>query len=226
MSRDVDIEIPVGQGYIGGTLAVPNEAQSLVLLADGTGGARLSARNQFVAEVMRRGGFGTLLMDLLTADEERADQAIACFRFDCVLLAGRLVAATDWLAAEGFLPAHQLGYFGAGTGAAAALLAASRRPATVGAVVLLGGRPDLAAGAVTGVLAPSLLLVAEDDDSVLGLNHDACLALPALHKDLRVIAGASHLFEEPGALDEVTDLSREWFEQFLLMPLGPRPTPA
>lgn len=231
MSRDLDIEIPTGDDpddritgtRITGTLALPNGVESVVLLADGTGSARASARNQFIAEVLRRGGFGTLLLDLVTADEERTAQAMAWFRFDGAFLAGRVVSATDWLAAEGFLPAHQLGYLGASTGGAAVLIAAARRPATAAAVVLVGARPDLAAGAIVGVAAPTLLLVADDDDSVLALNRDAWWALPAAHKDLRIIAGASHLFEEPGALDEVSDLAREWFEQFVLFRLAPHP---
>ena len=134
MSRDIDLGIPVDAGRISGTLSVPNEAQAIVLFADGSGSSRLSPRDQFVAAVLRRGGFGTLLLDLSTADEEDP--------VDIALLAGRVVAATDWLTAERLLPSPQVGYFAASTGAAAALVAAAKRPATVGAIVSRGGRPE------------------------------------------------------------------------------------
>ena len=207
MSRDIDLGIPVDAGRISGTLSVPNEAQGIVLFAHGSGSSRLSPRDQFVAAVLRRGGFGTLLLDLSTADKEDP--------VDIALLAGRVVAATDWLSAERLLPSHQVGYFSAGSGAAAALVAAAKRPATVGAIVSRGGRPDLAEGLLTDVTAPTLFIVGEHDDDVIALNQAASRSLASRHKDLRIVAGASNLFEEPGALDEVADLAREWFEQFL-----------
>ncbi len=207
MSRDIDLGIPVDAGRISGTLSVPNEAQAIVLFADGSGSSRLSPRDQFVAAVLRRGGFGTLLLDLSTSDEEDP--------VDIALLAGRVVAATDWLTAERLLPSPQVGYFAASTGAAAALVAAAKRPATVGAIVSRSGRPDLAEGLLTDVTAPTLFIVGEHDDDVIVLNQAASRSLASRHKDLRIVAGASNLFEEPGALDEVADLAVEWFEQFL-----------
>jgi dienelactone hydrolase len=225
MSRDLDVVIPVDGGEIVGMLAVPNGATALVLFVHGSGSSRLSPRNQYVAEILRRGGFGTLLLDLLMPEEARFDEATRRLRFDIALLAGRVVAATDWLLAERLLTPPQLGYFGSSTGAAAALVAAAKRPATVGAVVSRGGRPDLAAGILDAVRAPTLLMVGENDHDVMALTEDAWRALAAHHKDLRIIKGAAHLFEEPGALDEVAEIAREWFEQFLVMtqpsvPLG------
>ena len=146
-------------------LSVPNEAQAIVLFADGSGSSRLSPRDQFVAAVLRRGGFGTLLLDLSTSDEEDP--------VDIALLAGRVVAATDWLTAERLLPSPQVGYFAASTGAAAALVAAAKRPATVGAIVSRGGRPDLAEGLLTDVTAATLFIVGEHDDDVIALNQAA-----------------------------------------------------
>jgi dienelactone hydrolase len=219
MSRDFDVGIPANGGRVSGTLAVPNEAQAIVLFAHGGGSSRRSPRNQYVAEVLRRGGFGTLLLDLLTVDEERIDDATRAFRFDIALLAGRIVAATDWLIGERLLPSHQVGYFGASTGVAAALVAAAKRPATVGAIVSRGGWPDLAEGVLTDVRSPTLFIVGERDPDVVAVNEAASRSLAARHKDLRIVTGASHLFEEPGALDQVADLAREWYEQFL----GPHP---
>jgi putative phosphoribosyl transferase len=229
MSRDFDVQIPVPGGRIAGTLVAPNEAEAIVLFAHGSGSSRLSPRNQLVAEVLRRGGFGTLLLDLLTPDEVQTDDVTREFRFDIALLAGRVVAATDWLIAERLLPSPHLGYFGSSSGAAAALVAAVKRPATVGAIVSRGGRPELAAGILTDVTAPTLFIVGEHDDDVIELNEAARSALASQHKDLRIVPGASHLFEEPGALEEVADLAREWFENFLLiqpgMPAGSPATP-
>jgi dienelactone hydrolase len=218
MSRDLDIDVPVDAGTITGTLVMPNEAEAVVLFAHGSGSSRLSPRNQYVAEILRRGGFGTLLLDLLTPDEESVDALAAQLRLDIARLASRLVAATDWLRDERLLPSPHVGYFGASSGAAAALVAAAKRPATVGAIVARGGRPELAEGILTDVLAPTLFIVGEnDDDDVLASNDTALRSLGARHKDLRIVAGASHLFEEPGTLDEVADLAREWFENFLLL---------
>ena len=223
MSRDLDIAIPVDAGRIAGTLVVPNEAEALVLFPHGGGSSRLSPRNQYVAEIFRRGGFGTLLLDLLTPDEEEIDNATARLRFDIALLAGRVVAATDWLLDERLLPSALVGYFGASTGAAAALVAAAKRPATVGAIVARGGRPDLAEGILTDVTAPTLFVVGEHDDDLRASNDAALRSLGSRHKDLRIIPGASHLFEEPGALDDVADLAREWFENFLVIQPQPQP---
>jgi dienelactone hydrolase len=227
MSRDLDVEIAVERDRIMGALKLPDHARALVLLAHGSGGSRQSPRERFVAEMLGRAGFGTLLLDLLTPDEERIDDATGHFRFDIALLASRVVAATDWLRAERLLPSPQLGYLGDSTGAAAALVAAAKRPSTVGAVVSQGGRPDLASGVLGDVWAPTLLVVGADDDNMVALNEDAWRALAAHHKDLRIIPGASHLFEEPGALDQVADLAREWFDQFLApQPAGYLPVEA
>jgi dienelactone hydrolase len=223
MSRDLDVEISVDGGRVVGTLALPNEASALVLFAHGGGSSRLSPRNQYVAEVFRRGTFGTFLLDLLAPEEQESDEASAHLRYDIPLLAGRIVAATDWLSREGPLPATPIGYFGSSTGAAAALVAAAQRPATVGAVVSRGGRPDLAADVLADIGAPTLFIVGEDDVDVLARNEGARRVLGARHKDLRIIPGASHLFEELGALDEVADVAREWFEQFLMLQPQGRP---
>ena len=217
MSRDLEVEIPVSEGRLGGTLVIPNQAQALVLFAHGGGSSRSSPRNQYVAEVLRQGGFGTLLLDLLTAEEQRLDEAGGRLRADIARLAGRVVAATDWLRDEWLLPSPLLGYFGSSTGAAAALVAAAKRPATVGAIVSRGGRAELAAGVLEDVRAPTLFIVGANDHDAAARNQEALASLGARHKDLRIIEGASHLFEEPGALDEVADLAREWFEQFLMM---------
>ena len=215
MSRDLDIAIPVDAGRIAGTLVVPNEAEALVLFPHGGGSSRLSPRNQYVAEIFRRGGFGTLLLDLLTPDEEEIDNATARLRFDIALLAGRVVAATDWLLDERLLPSALVGYFGASTGAAAALVAAAKRPATVGAIVARGGRPDLAEGILTDVTAPTLFVVGEHDDDLRASNDAALRSLGSRHKDLRIIPGASHLFEEPGALEAVSRLAVGWCRRYL-----------
>ena len=215
MSRDLDVDIPVAGSRIVGTLVIPNDARGIVVFAHGSGSGRFSPRNQFVAEVLRAAGFGTLLLDMLTPDEERIDGATGHLRFDIALLASRVVGATDWLVEERLLPSPHIGYFGASTGAAAALVAAAKRPATVSAIVSRGGRPDLAAGILGDVRAPTLLIVGEDDDNVVALNHAAWRELGGHPKDLRIIEGASHLFEEPGALDQVAELAREWFDHFL-----------
>jgi dienelactone hydrolase len=161
-----------------------------------------------------------LLLDLLTPDEVRTDDETREFRFDIALLALRVVAATDWLIGERLLPSPHIGYFGASSGAAAALVAAAKRPATVGAIVSRGGRPELAEGILTDVTAPTLFIVGEHDGRVIALNEAARSSLASRHTDLRIVPGASHLFEEPGALEEVADLAREWFEQFLLIQPG------
>ena len=165
MSRDLDVEFTVdddGRGErLVGTLALPNDASALVLFAHGGGSSRLSPRNQFVAEVLRRGGFGTLLLDLLTPDEQRSEEATARVRFDVARLAARIGAATDWLTEERVMPTAPIGYFGASTGVAAALMAAAKRPATVGAVVSRGGRPEFASAILADVRAPTLFIVGQ-----------------------------------------------------------------
>jgi len=193
-----------------GTLAEPDDAQAIVLFAHGTGSSRFSPRNRFVADELNGAGLATLLIDLLTPEEEHAERVTRHLRFDIGLLAERLLAATD--AEQSGLP---LGYFGASTGAAAALVAAAERPKRVGAVVSRGGRPDLAGEALGRVLAPTLLIVGGDDRLVLELNREAMEQLGA-ERELEIVPGATHLFEEPGALERVAELARDWFTRHLV----------
>lgn len=204
-----DIGIPVGEALLRGDLLVPAEAGGVVIFAHGSGSSRLSPRNRNVAARLRDAGLGTLLFDLLTVDEERVDTRTREYRFDIPLLSNRLVGATEWLAGH---RAHlgPLGFFGASTGAAAALVAAAALPETVQAVASRGGRPDLAADALRDVRAPTLLIVGGDDLQVLRLNQAAFQHLQC-EKDLIVIPHATHLFEEPGALDAVACHAADWF---------------
>lgn len=208
------VRIPAGGVEVAGDLIVPPGARGIVVFAHGSGSSRHSPRNRYVAEVLREAGLGTLLMDLLTPEEEREDQWTGRFRFDVELLASRLVAATDWLAGRAHTRELRVGYFGASTGAAAALLAAADRPERVGAIVSRGGRPDLAGPALGRVRAPTLLIVGSLDRSVIELNRRA-LAQLAAPADLVIVPGASHLFEEPGTLEEVARLAADWFTRHL-----------
>lgn len=198
-----------------GTLALPEEARALVLFAHGSGSSRFSPRNRFVASTLQGGGLGTLLFDLLTAEEERRDAVTAELRFDIDLLAERLMAVTDWVAGNRELESLRLGYFGSSTGAAAALIAAARRPDAVGAVVSRGGRPDLAGFQLTFVCAPTLLIVGGNDEPVICLNRSALRQLRC-EAEIRIVPGATHLFEEPGALEQVAALARDWFSEHLV----------
>jgi putative phosphoribosyl transferase len=209
------VRVPAGPVTLEGDLAVPEGAQGVVLFAHGSGSSRHSPRNRRVAGWLQEGRLATLLLDLLTADEETADRETGHLRFDIGLLAERLVEAADWLGRQPETRDLALGCFGASTGAAAALVAAAARPHTVCAVVSRGGRPDLAGPALPVVRAPTLLIVGGDDTQVLGLNRQAYERLHS-EKRLVVIPGASHLFEEPGALDRVARYAREWFEQHLV----------
>ncbi|MEU5915349.1 phosphoribosyltransferase family protein [Streptomyces sp. NPDC047141] len=204
--QDTDVRIPVGGVALGGRLAVPEDADGVVLFAHGSGSSRHSPRNRAVAAALNRAGLGTLLFDLLT-DTEATDRAHV---FDTPLLAGRLAGATEWLAARPESTGLPLGYFGASTGAAAALWAAGDPASPVSAVVSRGGRPDLAAEHLAAVRAPTLLVVGGADALVLDLNRRA-LALLRCENRLAVVGGAGHLFEEPGALEEVADLATSWF---------------
>ncbi|MFJ6575479.1 phosphoribosyltransferase family protein [Streptomyces sp. NPDC091368] len=204
--QDTDVRIPVGGVALGGRLAVPEDADGVVLFAHGSGSSRHSPRNRAVAAALNRAGLGTLLFDLLT-DTEATDRAHV---FDAPLLAGRLAGATEWLAARPESTGLPLGYFGASTGAAAALWAAGDPASPVSAVVSRGGRPDLAAEHLAAVRAPTLLVVGGADALVLDLNRRA-LALLRCENRLAVVGGAGHLFEEPGALEEVADLATSWF---------------
>lgn len=194
-----------------GSLVAPPGARGVVLFAHGSGSSRHSPRNRFVAGVLQRAGLGTLLMDLLTPEEEAVDQRTAHLRFDIGLLAQRLVAATDWLREHPETDKLAVGYFGASTGGGAALVAAAERPDVARAVVSRGGRPDLAGPALDRVRAPTLLIVGGEDVPVVALNREAMGQMRGVEVRLEVIPGATHLFEEPGALEEVARLASEWF---------------
>jgi dienelactone hydrolase len=208
--------IRVGKIELAADVSLPERATGLVLFAHGSGSSRHSPRNRHVADVLNRGAIGTILTDLLTEEEEALDIQTAELRFNISLLGRRLVGITDWIRLQPGLKNLGLGYFGASTGAAAALVAAADRPKTVQAVVSRGGRPDLAGAALNGVLAPTLFIVGGGDTVVLHLNCEAIAQLPRQteHK-LEIIPGASHLFEEPGALDRVAALARDWFRERL-----------
>ncbi|MGA2175896.1 MAG: alpha/beta fold hydrolase [Verrucomicrobiota bacterium] len=208
------VQLAAGNVLLEGNLVMPEGAVGMVLFAHGSGSSRHSPRNRVVAQALRRAGLGTLLFDLLSAEEESIDLRTTHFRFDIALLAERLVYAVDWMAKRGEAGKLPMGLFGASTGAAAALLAAARRPELVRAVVSRGGRPDLAGQALAEVRAPTLLIVGGDDSPTLELNQQA-LGRLRFEKRLEIVPGATHLFEEPGALDEVSRLAGEWFQQKL-----------
>lgn len=209
-----EVRIPADRGSLTGDLALPPRAGGLVLFAHGSGSSRHSPRNRYVAEELRRGDIGTLLMDLLTPQEEDVDNRTAELRFDLPLLAQRLQIATEWLHRREDLSKFDLGYFGASTGAAAALIAAVKLPKLVRAIVSRGGRPDLAGEALAQVQAPTLLIVGGNDGPVVGMNRDAFDRLTT-EKQLEIIPGATHLFEEPGALEQVAQLALSWFARYL-----------
>ncbi|MBA2664582.1 MAG: phosphoribosyltransferase [Bradymonadaceae bacterium] len=196
------------------SLCVPRGAQGIVLFAHGSGSSRFSARNRFVAAALHEHGLGTLLIDLLTPDEEIVDRRTRHLRFDIGLLARRLIGAVDWLTLNEATQTLRIGLFGASTGAAAALIAAAARPDSIRALVSRGGRSDLAADAVSAVTAPTLLIVGGEDAQVIELNRQVLGPLGGLAR-LEIIEGASHLFPEPGALEQVAELAGDWFERFL-----------
>jgi putative phosphoribosyl transferase len=204
------VSIPVGGVALAADLTLPPGAKAVVAFAHGSGSGRHSPRNRLVASALSDAGLGTLLIDLLTRTEEERDQATGELRFDIGLLAQRTVGTVDWLGAEPGTAGLPVGAFGASTGAAAALIAAAQRPETVGAVVSRGGRPDLAADALGWVRAPTLLVVGGEDTGVIAMNRDAMRELSAEVK-LEIVQGATHLFEEPGALESVAELARDWF---------------
>ena len=208
------LHIPVGRAAIEADLSRPPAASGLVLFAHGSGSSRFSARNRHVARLLNEASLATVLADLLTPAEEAVDERTRQHRFDIGLLATRLVAAIDWLGAQPATAGLPIGCFGASTGAAAALLAAAQRPGVVEAVVSRGGRPDLAGDDLTRVRAPTLLLVGGNDVPVIDLNRQALAQLRGA-KELVIVPGATHLFEEPGALDRVAALAREWFLRHL-----------
>lgn len=204
------VEVYAGSHELRGILAAPPAACGAVVFAHGSGSGRHSPRNQYVARVLQEGGLATLLIDLLEEDEEEDREKV----FDVELLAERLQAAADWLGGETATRNLPLGYFGASTGAAAALIAAARHPAVVRAVVSRGGRPDLAAECLRDVAAPTLLIVGGNDHVVIELNRQA-FALLQCEKELKIVPGATHLFPEPGALEQVARLAEDWFLRHL-----------
>jgi putative phosphoribosyl transferase len=214
MIEQREVSLPVGATSLQGELVVPAVATGIVLFVHGSGSNRHSPRNQRVASTLVERGLGTLLLDLLTPEEEVTDARTSELRFDIPLLAERLVAATDWVLGEPRVGDLPLGYFGASTGAAAALVAADRRSRVTRAVVSRGGRPDLAGTSLTGVRAPTLFIVGERDPQVLRLNQDA-MRFVAAETRLEVIPGATHLFGESGALDQVARLAGDWFKTYL-----------
>ena len=209
-----EVRLSAGPLALEGSLGVPDNARGIVLFAHGSGSGRHSPRNRYVAESLREVNLATLLIDLLTPEEEEVDLRTRHLRFDIGLLAARLAGATDWLAQEPDTQGLRVGYFGASTGAGAALVAAAKRPEAVGAVVSRGGRPDLAGEALPRVAAPTLLIVGGEDEPVVGMNREALGQIRA-EKLLEVVPGATHLFEEPGKLEEVARLAAEWFVRHL-----------
>lgn len=205
---------PVGSLRLEGILSVPTAARGAVLFAHGSGSSRHSPRNRFVADILNESGLATLLIDLLTEDEQQVDLQTALLRFDIGLLAGRLEAITEWLAGHPEVKGLNIGHFGASTGAGAALVAAAELPQLVRAVVSRGGRPDLAGPSLAGVEAPTLLIVGAADTAVIELNRRA-MAHMHCEKELRIIPSATHLFEEPGTLEKVAELARDWFSKKL-----------
>jgi dienelactone hydrolase len=208
------IVIPVVAGHIGADLRVPERAAGLVIFAHGSGSSRFSSRNRAVAEFLETNRFGTLLLDLLTREEESVDIHTREHRFDINLLGRRVVLATDWAQDRPDLRQLPIGYFGASTGAAAALIGAAARPTVARAVVSRGGRPDLAGDALPKVQAPTLLIVGGDDEPVIEMNRDAMRQMRTA-VELEIVPGATHLFEESGTLEQVMDLASSWFHRHL-----------
>ncbi len=212
---DKPVRIQVGNVILEGELKLPANASAVVLFAHGSGSSRHSPRNQFVAGVIREAGIGTLLFDLLTHDEEQQDAVSGALRFDIGLLAKRLVGVTRWLDKQPETKGLKVGYFGASTGGGAALVAAAELDDRISAVVSRGGRPDLAGDALPGVKSPTLLVVGGHDEMVICLNDDAFEKLRC-EKDFRIVPGATHLFEEPGKLEQVAQISANWFQTHMV----------
>jgi putative phosphoribosyl transferase len=215
------IVIPVAGGQIEADLRLPDGAAGLVIFAHGSGSSRFSSRNRSVADFLENNRFGTLLLDLLTREEESVDVYTRQYRFDIGLLGQRVVLATDWAQDRPDVRHLPIGYFGASTGAAAALIGAEARPDVVRAVVSRGGRPDLADDALPRVEAPTLLIVGGDDEPVIGMNRDAMSQMRTV-VELEIVPGATHLFEETGTLERVMELASAWFRRHLL-PTQERP---
>ena len=219
--QSVSVKIPAGGAMLEGDLTVPPHAGGCVVFAHGSGSSRHSPRNRRVAGALNRAGLATLLFDLLTRNEEAIDERTAQLRFDIALLARRLRQATEWLVRQREAEKLRIGYFGASTGAAAALVAAAELPQHVAAVVSRGGRPDLAGASLSRVQAPTLLIVGSEDTQVIALNRKALEQL-SCEKRMEIVPGATHLFEEPGTLEEVALLARNWFLQHLVQQGGSR----
>ncbi|AKB80088.1 putative dienelactone hydrolase [Methanosarcina horonobensis HB-1 = JCM 15518] len=216
MGREsIEVQIPIDSIYLEGNLDIPGGASGIVVFVHGSGSSRHSPRNQYVAKEMQRKGLGTLLFDLLTVEEERVDMVTRHLRFDIDLLSKRLIDVTGWLLNRQDTKDLNIGYFGASTGAAAALIAAKEHADTVKAVVSRGGRPDLAESALMYVKAPTLLIVGGEDTQVIDLNQWALDRMVIPEKELKIVPGATHLFEEPGTLEEVSRLAGEWFKRYL-----------
>jgi putative phosphoribosyl transferase len=209
-----EARVSAGPVTLGGNLGIPEGATGIGLFAHGSGSGRHSPRNRYVAEVLREAGLATLLIDLLTSEGEEEDLRTRRLRFDIGLLADRLAGATDWPARDPSTQDLRVGYFGASTGAGAALVAAAGRPEQVRAIVSRGGRPDLAGEALPRVAAPTLLIVGGEDEPVIGMNREAMEQMRA-EKELEIVPWATHLFEEPGALEEVAQLAAGWFARHL-----------
>ena len=212
--QETALKIPVGNVVVEGNLTLPSDAKGIVLFAHGSGSSRFSPRNQYVAREFNKARIGTLLFDLLTSEEEEEDTYTAEYRFNIGLLAERLIGATEWLKKDTRTKNFVFAYFGASTGAAAALIGAAKLPKDISAVVSRGGRPDLAADYLPRVLAPTLLLVGGLDTEVIELNRWAMAQMTA-EKKLVIIPGATHLFEETGKLQEVARASTDWFLRYL-----------
>ncbi len=212
--NQTEMKIPVGNVIVEGTLTLPSGAKGVVLFAHGSGSSRFSPRNQYVAKEFNKAKIGTLLFDLLTPEEEEEDMVTAEYRFNITLLAKRLIGATEWLRNDLLTKRFSFGYFGASTGAAAALIAAAKLPDEIVAVVSRGGRPDLAGEYLPKVVAPTLLLVGGLDTEVIELNR---LAMDQMtnEKKIVIVPGATHLFEESGTLEEVAKYSADWFLRYL-----------
>jgi putative phosphoribosyl transferase len=208
------ILIDLGPVAVDGDLHLPERAAGLVVFAHGSGSSRFSSRNRAVAKVIEHAGFGTLLLDLLTRDEEAQDERTGEHRFDIPLLGRRVIGAADWLQARADLRRLPIAFFGASTGAAAALTAAAARPAITRAVISRGGRPDLADEALPDVTAPTLLIVGGEDERVIEMNRDAMSRMTA-PVELKIVPGASHLFEEPGTLEQVARRATDWCQRHL-----------
>ncbi|MCW8196754.1 alpha/beta hydrolase [Proteobacteria bacterium 005FR1] len=209
-----EVRIPAGEAELSGHLEGPENAMGIVVFVHGSGSSRFSPRNQRVAERLRSAGLATLLFDLLTSDEDILDRTTRAYRFDIDLLSSRLIAVTDWLDSQPATKNMKLGFFGASTGAAAALIAAAHRRERTAAVVSRGGRPDLAMNSLPQVSAPTLLIVGELDTEVIRLNRQAEMALPG-ECELSIIPGATHLFQEGDTLDQAADLAAQWFVKYM-----------